>query len=430
MTKTGNYIKSLMDHGLVDDAIGVEGGWDIQYKNNILSVRVDNKGGALIYNQKRGNVTEVKSGRLDDVLHRYIAQSLFGLQTREGTRGEMCKDAFFVPTKVIKNALVFEDPVGRKFTVSGVSPKALFSYYKDAAAVNADDCLVLLSGFTAFDFHNENDKPSGESAEIESQLLKCSCNIDDWAVCAKSDKINDVGQTIVGNFLCSSADKVSQITFEEDCRKAFMSCAVAKKGITSSAARVKNPLAAKAKELLASAKGKKAVGEYLDSKYPDGLCVSSIEQVMAYEAPSILKSAGMECEIPYKGLFAEYLRNCDKVSFRLDSNKSILCSLGVDGKSAAKFRAVPNLGMMKSALQRQGYLLSELSDGLEFDSTEEAVSVIANSCDGFVPVSEKMAGRPNVVSKIVGSEVGKILSSYGIDDKNGVFQSLVSIEVN
>ena len=122
MIKTGNYIKSLLDHGLVDDAVGVDGGWDIQYKNNILSVRVDNKGGALLYNQKRGNIVEIKSGRLDDVLHRYIAQSLFGLQNRAGTRGEMCKDAFFVPTKVVNNALVLEDPAGRKFTVSGAEP--------------------------------------------------------------------------------------------------------------------------------------------------------------------------------------------------------------------------------------------------------------------------------------------------------------------
>ena len=430
MIKTGNYIKSLMDHGLVDDAVGVDGGWDIQYKNNILSVRVDNKGGALLYNQKRGNIVEIKSGRLDDVLHRYIAQSLFGLQTREGTRGEMCKDAFFVPTKVVNNALVLEDPAGRKFTVSGASPKALLSYWKEASAVNADDCMVLLSGFTAFDLYKDEGRDVEESLEIESQLLKCSCDIDEWAVCAKSDKINDIGQTIVGNFLCSSADKVSQITFEEDCRKAFSSAATSRRGITSSAARVKNPLAAKAKELLASAKGKKAVEEYLDSKYPDGLCVSSIEQVMAYEAPSILKAAEIDGAVPYKGLFAEYLRNCDTASFRLDSNKSILCRLGVDGKSAAKFRAVPDLGMMKSALQRHGYLLSELSDGLEFPATDGAVSAIVNNCEGFAPVAEKMEGKANVVSKVIGSEVGKILSSYGINDDKGVFSQLVTVEVN
>lgn len=430
MIKTGNYIKSLLDHGLVDDAVGVEGGWDIQYKNNILSVRLDNKGGALLYNQKRGNVVEVKSGRLDDVLHRYIVQSLFGLQTKEGTRGTMCKDAFFVPTKVVKNSLVLEDPEGRKFTVSGASPRALLNYYNEAAAVNADDCMLLLSGFSTFDRAADANVSEAVDGDVEMRLLKCSCDIDEYSVCAKSGEINDVGQTIVGNFLCSSADKVAQITFEEDCRKAFSSATTSRRGITSSAARVKNPLAAKAQEILSSAAAKKAVGEYLDAKYPDGLCVSSIEQVMAYEAPSLIKAAAVEGEVPYKGLFAQYLKDADQVSFRLDSNKSILCSLAVAGKSAAKFRAVPDLGIMKSALQRHGYLLSELSDGVEFSASDGAVSAIVNSCESFAPVCEKMSGRANIVSKVVGAEAGKVLSSYGINDEKGVFNQIVSIEVN
>lgn len=433
MVKTGNYIKSLMDHGLVDDAIGVDGGWDIQYKNNILSVRLNNKGGALLYNKNRGNVVEVKSARLDEVLHRYIVQSLFGLQTKEGTRGVECKDSFFVPTKVVKNSLILEDPVGRKFTVSGVSPRALLNFYKDAAAVNADDCMILLNGFDASErCFNDEFNSNTQDVGVEMQILKCSVDLDDYSVCAKSDEINDVGQTIVGNFVCSSADKVTQMTFEKDCEKAFSSAAVSKHGIKSATARVRNPLAVEAKKLLGSTFGMKAVKDYLDAKYPNGLCVSSVEQVMAYEAPSILKSAKITDfgGLSYRALFAQYLRNCEKASFRLDSNKSILCSLAVPGKSVAKFRAVPDVSLLKNSIGKFGYLLSEFSDGLEFSADEEIVSAVANSCSAFVPVAEKSSSQANVVSKVVGPEVGKILSSYGINDVHGVFDNMLSIELN
>ena len=427
MIKTSNFIKSAMAHGIFDDFVELENGYDIQYKGNIVSVRLNNKGGALIYNKKKGDVVEIKSGHLDNVLHRYIIQSMFGVQSKIGTRDIEFKDVFFVPSKVIKNSVIFEDSTGRKFTVKGSTPKAVLSMYNELADVNADDCMILLNGFEPY-FRPEEAPQYTKDKEIELQLLKCSLDVDDYSVFPKSSCINDVGQTIVGSFLVSSADKVSQMTFEEDEKKVFSSNGMSRRNVTSSAARIKNAYALSAKEILSSSK--KAVTSYLDEKYPDGLCVSSLEQVMAYEAPSLISASKVEGKVDYKKLFSEYLRNCDNASFRLDSNKSILCAFSVPGKSVAKFRAVPDVGALKSALQKDGYLLSELSDGLEFKSTQNIVSGIVNSCKDFAPVSEKMMNMPNTISRISGNDSKEVLSSYGIDDKKGVFSTFLRISIN
>ncbi len=427
MIKTDNFVRALLARGLVDDAVEIENGYDIQHKGNILSVRLDCKGGALLYNKNRGDVVEVKSGHLDDVLHRYIVQSLFGLQSKTGSRDVEYKDVFFVPTKVIRNSVIFEDSTGRKFTVSGSNPKAVLSFYNEAVDVNADDCMILLNNFEQY-FRPEEAPKYEKDNEIELQMLKCSLDIDDYAVFPKAECMNDVGQTVVGNFLVSSADKVSQMTFEEDVRKAFASSAVAKKNVNSEAARIRNPLAQEARKILASSK--KAVVDYLDSRYPSGLCISALEQAMAYEAPSMIKASNVEGKVNYKKLFSDYLRNSETVSFRLDSNKSVLCSLNVPGKSIAKFRAVPDVGAIKSGLQKEGYLLSEMSNGLEFASTSNAVALLVNSMKEFTPVSEKMLNKANVVSKLSGKEVTEVLSSYGIEDKKGVFAGIIRISVN
>lgn len=429
MIKTDNFVRALLARGLVDDAVEIENGYDIQHKGNILSVRLDGKGGALLYNKNRGDVVEVKSGHLDDVLHRYIVQSLFGLQSKTGSRDVEYKDVFFVPTKVVRNSVIFEDSVGRKFTVSGSNPKAVLSFYNEAVDVNADDCMILLSNFEQY-FRPEEAPKYQKDNEIELQMLKCSLDIDDYAVFPKAECMNDVGQTVVGNFLVSSADKVSQMTFEEDVRKAFASSAVSKRNVNSEAARIHNPLAQEARKILSSASARKTVVEYLDSRYPSGLCVSSLEQVMAYEAPSLIKASKSDGKMNYKKLFSDYLRNSETISFRLDSNKSVLCSLNVPGKSIAKFRAIPDVGAIKSALQKEGYLLSEMSDGLEFASTSNAVALLVNSMKEFTPVSEKMLNKANVVSKLSGKEATEVLSSYGIEDKNGVFVGIVRISVN
>lgn len=429
MIKTDIFIKSLLDKGLVDDALKLDSGYDVQYKGTIVSVRLDNKGGALIYNSTKNDVVEIKSGRLDDVLHRYIVQSLFGIQSSVGTQNVMYKDVCFVPKRVLRNSVVFEDSTGRKFTVKGSTPEAVLSFYNELVDVNADDAMVILSGFSVYNRPEEAIKNAKET-DIELQLLRSSLNPDDYAVYAKSECIKDVGQTIVGNFLCSSADKISQITFEEDERKAFSSSSVAKRGITSSQSRFKNPMALRMQRVLSSVDGRKAVRDYIQSRYGNGLSVASMEQMIMFEGPSILKSANIANPVSYKDIFANYLRNCETVSFRLDSNKSILCSLNVPGKSIAKFRSVPNVAEIKNALQKEGYLLSELSDGLEFKSTMPVVSSIVNSCNDFVPVTEKMMNKPNIVSKVVGQNVKEILNSYGVNDEKGVFSSLVSITVN
>ncbi len=430
MIRTDNFVRALADKGLVDDIMVLENGYDIQYKNNILSVRLNNKGGALLYNQRKNSVMNIESGRLDEVLHRYIVQSLFGTQTKEGTQGRSCKDTFFVPAKVIRNSVVFEDPEGRKFTVKGNSPKAVLSYFDEAAKVNADDTLVLLNGFDRFDIHTENTYNKAETVDLELQLLKCSLNIDDYAVAPKSEYINDVGQTLVGNFLCSSADKVNMMTFEEDSSKAFNYNSTAKRNITSATMRTRNPFAMKTKEILNSSVNKKIVTDYADMKYPEGLCISAMEQMLAYDAPAIFSSANIDNPIEYKNLFLRYLGSSNRVQFRLDTNKSIYCALIKDNESVAKFRAIPIVSEIRESLIKEGYLISELEAGLEFDVANPAVPSVVSSCKNFEPVAEKVINTPNTVSKMIGSDCQKVLEDFGIKDNMKVFSSVIRVIVN
>ena len=253
MIRTDNYIKTLSDKGLVDDAITLENGYDIQYKGNIVSVRLNDKGGALIYNQKKNNVMEIQSGRLDEVLHRYIVQSLFGIQSKKGIKDSQFDNVFFVPTKVIGNSVILEDPTGRKWSVKNSTPKAVLSYYEDARMVNADDAMILLDGFSAYSIHDREPVKSCIDNDVELTLLKSSANIDDYAVAPRSECINDIGKTVVGVFCCSSSDKVNLINFEEDSNKVFAFNSPAKRNITSGTIRTKNPYAMKGKEVLKSA---------------------------------------------------------------------------------------------------------------------------------------------------------------------------------
>ena len=431
MIRTENYIRTLADKGLVDDAVAVENGYDIQYRGNIVSVRFNDKGGALIYNQKKNTVTEIQSGRLDEVLHRYIIQSLFGLQTKTGIRNNLYKDVFLVPTKVISNALIFEDPCGRKFSVKGSSPHAVLSYYDEACTVNADDALILLSNFNVHSIRDPENITSNVEREVEMTLLKSDVNLDDYSVAPRSECINNVGQTIVGNFCCSSADKINMVNFEYNQARVFGFGSAPRKNITSSTIRTKNPYAAKAKAIVSSPKIEKLVSNHLNDKYPYGLCVSAMEQMLAYETPAILSANRVEIgNFEYKDEYAKALKNATSVQFRLDSNKSIVSAVCCEGKSVAKFRAVPNLAEIRNGLQKEGYLLTELENGLEFGIDDPAINCIICNCKNYVPVSEKPVNMANTVSRIIGSNCKNVLVEYGINDVKGVFSSITQIVVN
>lgn len=428
MIRTDNFVHALLDKGLVDDAMFLENGYDVQYKGNIVSVRLNDKGSAVIFNQKKNSLFEVSSGRLDEVLHKYIFQSLFGLQTKPGVQDMDCKNVAFVPTKVIQNAVVFEDNVGRKFTVTGNSPKAVLSYYKEALNVNADDCMVLLSNFIPYSHIRNVVTSNAETPDVELQVLKCSVNAEDYAVSPRVDSINSVGQTIVGNFLCSSADKWSLMSFEESQDKALTFNSLSRKKVTSGTVRSRNPIVNKAREMFRS--NTQIVSKYIDRKYPEGLSVSALQNVLAYEAPAICSEAKMENKLDYKFLFNSIIKDADKVRFRLDSNKSILCAVEKNGVSASKFRAVPVLSEMKNPLTANGYLLTELESGLEFDVKDTAAGVIVSACKDFVPVVENAVNKPNSVTRVIGSDCKQALMSYGINDTKGVFSSFYRVVIN
>lgn len=430
MIRTDNYIKTLADTGLVDDAITLDNGYDIQYKGNIVSVRLNEKGGALIYNQKKNTIMEIQSGRLDEVLHRYIIQSLFGTQSKTGIKDKKYDNAFFIPTKVIGNSVILEDPCGRKWTVKDSTPKAVLSYYEEARTVNADDVMILLSGFSAYSIHDREPVKSCVENEVELTLLKSAANIYDYAVAPRSEYINDVGQTIVGNFCCSAADKVNMMVFEEDSNKIFAFNTPARKNISSGTMRSKNPYVIKAQQILNSAMSRKAVSNYVDTKYPDGLCLSAMEQVLAYETPAILSAGKIVERLEYRNLFGKYLKSATDVQFVLDTNKSLLICACNEGKSVVKFRAIPDLSEIRNSLKKEGYLLSELESGLEFHIEDPAINCIVSNCKEFVPVAEEPMNKTNKITKVIGSSCKKLLADYGINDQKGVFSSITQVIVN
>ena len=88
-----------------------------------------------------------------------------------------CKNVAFVPTKVINQSVIFEDNTGRKFTMTGNSPKAVLSYYAAACDVNADDCMLLLNNFVAYDRTKKFVTSSAETHEVELQILKSNVNL-------------------------------------------------------------------------------------------------------------------------------------------------------------------------------------------------------------------------------------------------------------
>ena len=428
MIRTNNFVKALSDKGFVDDAMILENGYDIQYKGNIVSVRLNDKGSAFIYNQKKNTAFEVSSGRLDTILHKYIIQSLFGVQNKVGVKDMSCKNVFLVPTKVIQNSVIFEDSVGRKWTMKGNSPKAVLSYYNEACNVNADDCMILLNNFVAYNRAENQISSSVETPDVEVQILKCSVNMDDYAVSPKAELINNVGQTIVGNFLCSAADKWNLMSFNDYESKVFAYNSANRKGITSSTIRSKNPLVTVTQNALKNSA--QVVSNYIDRKYPEGLCCSALEHVIAYEAPAICNEAKINVPQDYKFLFNNMLKNADKVQFRLDSNKSILCAIEKECEWVAKFRAVPVLSEMKQPLFDNGYMLSELESGIEFNLGDTAITAIVSACKEFVPVVENTVNKPNRVTKMVGSACKEELRTFGVDDRNGVFSSFYQIVVN
>jgi hypothetical protein len=152
--------------------------------------------------------------------------------------------------------------------------------------------------------------------------------------------------------------------------------------------------------------------------------------MLAYETPALCKEANVENTINYGFVFNNLLQNADKVRFRLDNNKSILCAVEKEGVSVAKFRAVPVLSELKDPLTKNGYFLTELESGLEFNAMDTTVGIIASCCKSFVPVVENPVNVPNTVTKVIGSSAKETLMTYGINDVKGVFSSFYRVVLN
>lgn len=428
MIKTDSFVRSLMNKGFVDDVAFLTNGYDIQYNDVILSVRNNGVGGALIFNSKEEGVTEVVSGRLDDVLHRYIMQSLFGLQTGKGSDGKIYSNVFFKPGEVFGNCSVFIDPANRKWLLQGVSAKAAKAIYEEAMKVNADDAMILYDNFNVYDdkLVNSVDKIA-ESVDVELTLLRCSVDLNEYSVLPRSEYVNEVGRNLVNNFVCSSSDKIMLQNFEDKIAQ-ITSC-------NGTAPQIDLELKPELKSILSLTSSKKdEVQGWISKKYGT-LGLKSMKEALVVNAEEILSSLNIDDKVDFSKMFSSYMNKAENIQFVLKNNRMVEITVEKPGIFSATFKAVPDVPQMKDILSSHGTFLNEvesgltlnLTDNMDFESTKLCSDMI-KCCLDITPVTEEpFLGNSTV--ECIARDFDTILSSYGIEDTLGVIKYVDRITV-
>ena len=428
MVRTDAFVRSMMNKGFVDDVAFLTNGYDIQYGNALLSVRSNGAGGALLFNSKDEGVTEVVSGNLDGILHRYIVQSLFGLQNGKGLDNRIYSNVFLRPTEAFSDSMVFTDSENRKWLLQGVSPKAGRALYESAMNVNADDSLLMLDNFVVYDESLVNSVRRGaDTPEAELVLLKCSLDLDEYEVLPRSECVSSVGRNIVGNFVCSSRDKVMLQNFEDRLAE-ITSCKGEKPSVDMS--EMKGEL----KQMLTLTSSRKDdVDKYITSKYGK-MSLRAMKEALTYDT-SILSSLGSDDKVDYIDVFSSYMKKADTVQFLLKDNRTVEITAETPGIFSATFRAVPNVSQMRDVVGASGMFLTELESGLNLDLSDEMnlenrklCSDLVKSCVDFEPASEDgFLGNSTV--ECITDHMEEVLSSYGIVDNLGTIKYVDRITV-
>ena len=201
LTNTEVFLESALVKGIVDSFDIVENGYNVVKGDKSLNVIVG-VDSALIRDGEK--LVEVKSSKLDNVLHHFIMNSLFGTKSKH----------YFVMSSFEGNT-VFTDISGQKWILQGVSPRAANMYFMQFVNNQASDALIANSRLVKYTKLVSSKAPECD-LETEVQLMVSDCNPDAYAVNPSPSLINSVGKTVVGNFVVSAADKKVVEDFNKD----------------------------------------------------------------------------------------------------------------------------------------------------------------------------------------------------------------------
>lgn len=411
MKKTNYMLLNMLEKGFADNVEFLENGYDILANGKEINVRLDGKGGALIRNEKK--LTEVKSARLDDVLTKFILKSAYGH-----------KGSFFKKEQ-IKNGAILTDPRGKKWVINA---KVAMEYIN---LFDQEDCDEALVGLPILNAYSPRTMKNIETVDEEVEMIQLKSALDpsEYAFMPKADMIENVGQTVVGSSLCSSADKFAIQSFNEKLDGVFCDKEIKHNNGIVNSLRTHNAMAERTSSAIESAHKQKELKNYFDKKYPEGLSRGALTNALAFEAPSIFNACGINEKLAYNDTFNKMVKRADAVTFRLDNSRDMFVQLDKAGVFSARFRAIPNVEGIKNALTREGYMVSDIQSGLTVTLDEDiAPSIIAN-CANFKPVTEDRVLKSSNVETVKGVIVTKALKKYGINDETRVFNSMTKVVI-
>lgn len=206
LTNTEVFLESALVKGIVDSFDIVENGYNVVKGDKSLNVIVG-VDSALIRDGEK--LIEVKSSKLDNVLHHFIMNSLFGTKSKH----------YFVMSSFEGNT-VFTDISGQKWILQGVSPRAANMYFMQFVNNRASDALIANSRLVKYTKLVSSKAPECD-LETEVQLMVSDCNPDNYAFNPSTSLINSIGHTVVGNFVVSEADKEVIDEFDEKEEEVF-----------------------------------------------------------------------------------------------------------------------------------------------------------------------------------------------------------------
>ena len=182
LTNTEVFLESALVKGVIDSFDIVENGYNVAKGDKSLNIIVG-VDSALIRDDNK--LVEVKSSKLDNVLHRYIMSSLFGKKAND----------YFVMSS-LNGDVVFTDINNKKWILNGAAPQSARAYFLQFVNNQAQDALIASSHLVEYK-RGLNSSKVGDM-ETDIQLLVSDCNPDAYAVNPSPSLINSVGKTVVG----------------------------------------------------------------------------------------------------------------------------------------------------------------------------------------------------------------------------------------
>lgn len=389
LTNTEVFLESALVKGVIDSFDIVENGYNVAKGDKSLNIIVG-VDSALIRDDNK--LVEVKSSKLDNVLHRYIMSSLFGKKAND----------YFVMSS-LNGDVVFTDINSKKWILNGAAPQSARAYFLQFVNNQAQDALIASSHLVEYK-RGLNSSKVGDM-ETDIQLLVSDCNPDAYAVNPSPSLINSVGKTVVGNFVVSSADKKIVEEFNEE-------------EISSDYDPDHINIDEYAEEFESED----------DRNWRKGTSDEQLARRRKWEARNKRNVAESSAKISTKDSLSKLQSSADTVTVQLDNSQKLRISVGKDGIFSARFKVTPNVKVIEKALLNSGYAFCDIQNEMTLKADDPIVSSIINSAFEIEGVDEK-ATLKREVSKLSGNSVTSALRDYGIDDSMKVFSSIKRIVI-